>query len=131
MCCFGVRISHANSHAFWNGPASRCVQECPSEPVHFCESNFFMPVDKEEGSDTPRSFCATPEEHGMPVWKDRNADASGYEENEPSHCVCLLLFAQEAFFWLLSIHNVSYLVLQPCMLHAPIVGPYIQIQKHN
>lgn len=65
------------------------VKECPSEPVHFCESNFFMPVDKEEGSDTPRSFCATPEEHGMPVWKDRNADASGYEENEPSHCVCV------------------------------------------
>ena len=54
-------------------------------------ANFFMPVDREEDvptQDTPRSFCATPEDHGMPVWTDPNGPGSQYDD-EGSHCVCV------------------------------------------
>ena len=68
------------------------VDESPERVRHFCEcANFFMPVDREEDvptQDTPRSFCATPEDHGMPVWTDPNGPGSQYDD-EGSHCVCV------------------------------------------
>ncbi|CAJ1390295.1 unnamed protein product [Effrenium voratum] len=72
--------------------------ESPENVSHFCEcAPFFKQVEPSEESvgqhsdgrpDTP-SFCATPEEHGMPVWTDRNASSFSYEEGEGYHCVCV------------------------------------------
>jgi len=73
--------------------------ECIS---HFCEcANFFKHVDKQDEAsdapDTPRSFCATPEEHGMPVWAGKHQPPQPpphmeYMEDlteRSSHCVCV------------------------------------------
>jgi hypothetical protein len=80
-------------------------------------ANFFLPVERPDATprDSPRSFCATPEEHGMPVWTDRSGGPTGPagpgdDESQASHCVCVPsyivhgdlvhMFAFVVFLWL-------------------------------
>lgn len=79
-------------------PAVEAQQdESPERVNHFCEcANFFLPVERPDATprDSPRSFCATPEEHGMPVWTDRSGGPTGPagpgdDESQASHCVCV------------------------------------------
>lgn len=72
-------------------------EESPERVNHFCEcANFFLPVERPDATprDSPRSFCATPEEHGMPVWTAPTGSANGPGGDEESqgpesHCVCV------------------------------------------
>eukprot|EP00435_Cladocopium_sp_Y103_P028321 s2134_g7.t1 len=84
------------------GPVEPQQDESPERVSHFCEcANFFLPVERPDATprDSPRSFCATPEEHGMPVWTDRHATATpgangapgglDDEQSNQGHCVCV------------------------------------------
>ena len=91
-------------------------------------ANFFLPVERPDATprDSPRSFCATPEEHGMPVWTDRSGGPTGPagpgdDESQASHCVCVPsyivhgdlvhMFAFVVFVWL----SIEYNIYDVCI----------------
>lgn len=70
-------------------------EESPERVNHFCEcANFFLPVERDDKTPrdsprSPRSFCATPEEHGMPVWTGSAPGGLDEESQGASNCVCV------------------------------------------